>query len=292
MSMKKNNLKKLIPTLTLFLIAVLTAGCAEEGMSGEDPLGEQMPGEEEQMPGEEEQMPGEEKTNGNGEASEDEISQKVQTMVDQQMQQQEQQLALMAQQNDNISEEDVSIDASVEDVSSSQFDSLYEVSVAVTGNAPSQTGELEPINQEQEMYVTEDGRYVFQQPTDLEQSTEEGTSGDGETASEEEISQKVQTMVDQQMQQQEQELALLAQQNEDISEDDISIDASVQDVSSSQFDSLYEVSVAVTGNAPSQTGELEPINQEQEMYVTEDGRYVFQQPTDLEQPQQQPTDME
>ncbi|MFO7966071.1 MAG: hypothetical protein R6U44_00535 [Archaeoglobaceae archaeon] len=33
-------------------------------------------------------------------------------------------------------------------------------------------------------------------------------------------------------------------------------------------------------------------DQEQEMYVTEDGRYLLQQPTDLEQPQQQPTDME
>lgn len=113
----------------------------------------------------------------------------------------------------------------------------------------------------------------------------------GATASEEEISQKVQSMMDQQMQQQMQQLALLAQQSENISEDDLSIDASVQDVSSSQFSSLYKVTVAVTGTVPSRTGELQSIDQEQEMYISKDGRYLFQQPTDLEQ-QQQPTGLE
>ncbi|MFP3945342.1 MAG: hypothetical protein ACLFVI_00420, partial [Archaeoglobaceae archaeon] len=253
---------------------------------GED---EQMPGEDEQMPGEDEQMPGEDEPVGDGEVSEDEIGEKVQAMVDQQMEQQEQQLALLAQQSEDISEDDVSIDASVEDVSSSQFGSLYEVSVAITGTAPSQTGELESIDQEQEMYVSEDGRYLFQQPTEL---GEDEPVGDGEV-SEDEIGEKVQAMVDQQMEQQEQQLALLAQQSEDISEDDVSIDASVEDVSSSQFGSLYEVSVAITGTAPSQTGELESIDQEQEMYVSEDGRYLFQQPTDLDQPaDMEPTGME
>ncbi|MFP3909441.1 MAG: hypothetical protein ACLFVX_06235 [Archaeoglobaceae archaeon] len=121
-----------------------------------------------------------------------------------------------------------------------------------------------------------------------------GSSGpdpSGATVSEEEIRQNVQAMMDQQVQQQEQQLALLAQQSENISEEDLSIDASVKDVSSSQFSSLYKVTIAVTGIVPSQTGELEPIDQEQEMYISKDGRYLFQQPIDLEQPQQ-PTGME
>ncbi len=121
-------------------------------------------------------------------------------------------------------------------------------------------------------------------------SSDPGSSG--ETASEEEISQKVQTMMDQQIQQQEQQLALLAQQSENISEEDLSIEASVQDVSSSQFSSLYKVTISVTGTVPSQTGELQPLDQEQVMYISKDGRYLFQQPTDLEQPQQQPTGLE
>lgn len=112
-----------------------------------------------------------------------------------------------------------------------------------------------------------------------------GNSG-GNAASEEEISQKVQSMMDQQMQQQKQQLAMLAQQSENISADDLSIDASVTDVSSSQFSSLYKVTVKVTGTVPSQTGGIEPIDREQIMYISKDGRYLFQQPTDLEQLQQ------
>lgn len=123
-------------------------------------------------------------------------------------------------------------------------------------------------------------------------SSENLGDSSGATASEEEISQKVQSMMDQQIQQQKQQLALFAQQSENISEDELSIDASVQDVSSSQFSSLYKVTVAVTGTVPSQTGGLQPIDEEQEMYISKDGRYLFQQPTDLEQPQQQPTGME
>ncbi len=123
------------------------------------------------------------------------------------------------------------------------------------------------------------------------QSDLDGSSG--ATASEEEISQKVQSMMDQQIQQQKQQLALLAQQSENISEGDLSIEASVQDVSSSQFSSLYKVTVVVTGTVPSQTGELQSLDEEQEMYISKDGRYLFQQPTDLEQPQQQqPTGLE
>lgn len=110
-----------------------------------------------------------------------------------------------------------------------------------------------------------------------------GTSGAGATASEEEISQKVQTMMDQQIQQQKQQLSLLAQQSENISAEDLSIEASVKDVSSSNFSSLYKVTVVIEGTVPSRTGELQPIDQEQIMFISKDGRYLFQQPTDLEQ---------
>ncbi|MFP3910173.1 MAG: hypothetical protein ACLFVI_04020 [Archaeoglobaceae archaeon] len=52
MNIEKNNLKKWIPILALVLVAIVTAGCAEEGMPGEEsPFEEGMPGEEEQMPG-------------------------------------------------------------------------------------------------------------------------------------------------------------------------------------------------------------------------------------------------
>jgi hypothetical protein len=91
--------------------------------------------------------------------------------MDQQIQQQQQQLALMAQQSENLSEDDLSMEANVEEVIQSEFPSLYRVTVSITGETPSQQnpGETESVDEEQIMYISKDGRYLFQEPTDLEE---------------------------------------------------------------------------------------------------------------------------
>ncbi len=100
--------------------------------------------------------------------SQDELKQEVQELMDLQSKQQNQQLKAAAQQIENVSKEDISIDHSVEDVSSSKFDSLYEVTTVVSGKVPTRTGELQDIDEEQVMYIYLDGRYLFQKPQDLE----------------------------------------------------------------------------------------------------------------------------
>lgn len=107
------------------------------------------------------------------EVSQDEIKRNVQSFLDLQLEQTRQQLALMAEQNENISEDDVFIDATAVDVSSSEFGSLYKVIIEITGKTPSQTGGLEDIDEKQDMFISLDGRYIFQQPIDLEQGLEQ-----------------------------------------------------------------------------------------------------------------------
>ncbi len=105
-----------------------------------------------------------------GEAlSPEKIEQKVQEFMDLQLKQQRQQLEGAAQQLENVSKEDLSLDSTVEDVSSSKFGSLYKVTTVMTGTVPKRTGGLQDIDQEQVMYISQDGRYLFQQPQDLEQ---------------------------------------------------------------------------------------------------------------------------
>lgn len=108
-------------------------------------------------------------------ASEDEIRSAVQEIMNQQIQQQQQQLALVAQRSENISEEDLSIDAEITDISQSEFSGLYRVTVSITGDAPSQQnpGETEAIDDEQVLFISQDGRYLFRQPTDLEAEPEQ-----------------------------------------------------------------------------------------------------------------------
>lgn len=108
----------------------------------------------------------------------------------------------------------------------------------------------------------------------------------GDAVSEDEVRQKVQGLMDQQMQRQQQQFQMIAQQSEELSADDLSMDATVTDVSASQFDGLYKVTVSVQGQVPTQQGALQQVDREQEFYISDDGRYLFQQPTDLEQPQQ------
>ena len=115
-----------------------------------------------------------------------------------------------------------------------------------------------------------------------------------DSASEDEIRNTVQSLMDQQIQRQEQQMALVAQQNPNISADDLSMEANVVEVTRSDFEGLYKVRVSIEGETPSRQnpGETESISQEQVVYISNDGRYLFRQPTDLEaepeQPQQQP----
>lgn len=106
-----------------------------------------------------------------GTTSTDEIRSTVQSLMDQQVQSQQQQLALMAQQNENLSEDDVSMEANVEEVSQSDFPSLYRVTVSITGETPSQEqpGETQSVDEQQVLLISKDGRYLFQEPTDLEE---------------------------------------------------------------------------------------------------------------------------
>lgn len=105
----------------------------------------------------------------------------------------------------------------------------------------------------------------------------------GDSISKEEIKQNVQSFMDLQLEQQRQQLAMIAAQNENISEDDVFIDASVNNVTSSAFSAFYQVNVGITGTVPSQTGELRDLERELKLFISQDGRYLFQEPIDLEQ---------
>lgn len=114
-----------------------------------------------------------------GESSENEIRQTAESITSQQVQRQRQQLQQVANQSENLSMEDLSIDSSVESVSRSRFDSLYRVNVSMTGEVPNRLGSgTRSLDQVQTLYISEDGRYLFQEPTDLEQQrTQQPTAG-------------------------------------------------------------------------------------------------------------------
>lgn len=106
--------------------------------------------------------------NGTSKLSQSEIKGEIQPLLDAQMQKQRQQFSLIANQSKNISEEDLSIKAEVTDVSESKFASLYKVTVLTTGTVPSQLGGLQDISQNQTMYISRDGKYLFGEPTNLD----------------------------------------------------------------------------------------------------------------------------
>lgn len=119
-----------------------------------------------------------------------------------------------------------------------------------------------------------------------------GSSGGatvGASVSSETVKQEVQSFMDQQIAQQQQQLSLIASQRPNLTEDDLSIDASVTSVSSSDFGSLRKVAVTISGTVPAQTGGTRSIEQQQTFYISQDGRYLFRQPRDLEQSGQNPS---
>jgi hypothetical protein len=101
-------------------------------------------------------------------ASEGDIRGIAESIVEQQEASQQQRMAMMANQSENISEGDLSFNAEVESVSESDFGSLYQVDISVTGDTVSQLGQVQSIDQTQTLYISGDGRYLFQEPTDLE----------------------------------------------------------------------------------------------------------------------------
>lgn len=112
-------------------------------------------------------------------------------------------------------------------------------------------------------------------------------SGDAST---QQIRQTVQSLVSQQTAQQRQQLQQAANRSENLTMNDLSINSQVESVSQSQFDSLYKVSVSTTGVVPRRLGSgTRSIDQTRTLYISSDGRYLFQEPTDLQQPQRQQT---
>ena len=103
-----------------------------------------------------------------GETSKADIEDVANSIVEQQESTQEQTIEIMANQSENISESDLSFNGEVSEVTQSDFPSLYEVTISLTGSTVSRSGELEELDEEQQLYISSDGRYVFQPPTDLE----------------------------------------------------------------------------------------------------------------------------
>lgn len=111
----------------------------------------------------------------------------------------------------------------------------------------------------------------------------------GDSVSTDEVRNSVQSILDQQVARQEQQLALVANQSENISQDDVSIQVELGEITDSEYPSFYRIEITTTGNVPSQTGGLQSINEEAVYYITKDGRYLFSQPTDLTSQQSQQT---
>lgn len=107
-------------------------------------------------------------------ASTSELTETVESVMDQQLSAQEQQAMMIANRSDSISEEDISLDAEVGDISQADFGSLYRVEISVTGNMINQAGNgTETVDQDQVVYISGDGRYLFPEPTDLEQQPQQ-----------------------------------------------------------------------------------------------------------------------
>jgi pyruvate kinase len=103
-------------------------------------------------------------------ASQDQIRQQMQSFMDQQVQRQQQQLRTAANRSANLTMDDLGINAQVTSVEQSRFAGLFKVNVSVSGTTPQRLGSgTRDVNQQQVFFVSKDGRFLFQQPRDLEQ---------------------------------------------------------------------------------------------------------------------------
>jgi hypothetical protein len=108
------------------------------------------------------------------EASQTQIRQQVQSLTDQQVQTQRQQLDTAANQSKNLTRDELSINSEIEEITKSQFGSLYKANISLTGEIPNRLGSgTQAIDENQVLYISQDGRYVFQQPTDLQQQRQQ-----------------------------------------------------------------------------------------------------------------------
>lgn len=114
-------------------------------------------------------------------ASTDEVRSLAESLVESQESSQQQRMALMANRSENLSEEDLSFNAEVDSVNRSRFGSLYRVDISVTGDTVSQLGQVRSVDQTQTLYISSDGRYLFQQPTDLEAQRQQQAQGQPHT---------------------------------------------------------------------------------------------------------------
>lgn len=104
-----------------------------------------------------------------------------------------------------------------------------------------------------------------------------------------EVKQIVQNLIDNQSRQQERQLAFYANQSENLSADNLSINSTVYNIEDSRFSSLYRVNISVDGYTIAQRNpiQLERLQEYREIYVSKDGKYMFSEPTDIQQLQQQ-----
>jgi len=126
------------------------------------------------------------------------------------------------------------------------------------------------------------GAEQIDSPIELDEA--EGELGDELTA--EEVEGQVKELITAEMEQQQMQIEMMAAEDEEMDADDFHIDGEVTGIADSQFESLYEVTVSITGEMPSMQdmGETDTIDEEDLLYISKDGRYIFMPPQDLEDP--------
>ncbi len=125
---------------------------------------------------------------------------------------------------------------------------------------------------------------------DIDQTSPDNSSLEN-TLGEDEVRQIVQNLINNQSRRQERQLAFYANQSENLSADNLSINSTVYNIEDSRFSSLYRVNISVDGYTVVQRNpiRLESLQEYREIYVSKDGQYMFSEPTDIQQLQQQLT---
>lgn len=225
----------------------------------------------------------------------EEIEGTVEELMEQELAMQEQQMDQMAAESEELDSDDFYMESDITDVTESAFEALYQVTVSISGEMPSQMDPetTESVEEEDILYITRDGNFLFNPPQDLEAGPEEEFEPPeelGEEASEEEIEKAVSDMIDDEMAMQQEQFDMMAAQDEEIEDGDFHMEGEVTEMEESAFPSFYEVTLHMTGEVPSQMdpSETEEIDEESEMFVSVDGRYMFMPPQDISMIGQQP----
>lgn len=100
-------------------------------------------------------------------ATKDKIKQNVQSYMDLRMKKNKNRFASMIENNEKISEEQISLKARVGNINTSKYGSLYKTTVTISGTIP--WGErLSPVMRRRTFYLTPDGEVLVQAPTNLD----------------------------------------------------------------------------------------------------------------------------